>query len=121
MDRAPLCRLVISRLSKTETIHLMGICGTGMGSFAGLLQKAGHRVRGSDENVYPPMSDRLRAWGIPILQGYRPENLDPAPDLVVIGNVIKKTNPEAQAVFERKLQYTSFPKALGDFFLEQKH
>jgi UDP-N-acetylmuramate: L-alanyl-gamma-D-glutamyl-meso-diaminopimelate ligase len=99
----------------------MGICGTGMGSFAGLLQKAGFTVRGSDENVYPPMSDRLKAWGIPILAGYRPENLDPPPDLVVIGNVIKKTNPEAQAVFDRKLPYTSFPKALGDFFLEHKH
>ncbi len=99
----------------------MGICGTGMGSFAGLLQKAGHRVRGSDENVYPPMSDRLRSWGIPILEGYRPENLDPAPDLVIIGNVIKKTNPEAQAVFDRRLPYTSFPKALGDFFLAKKH
>jgi UDP-N-acetylmuramate: L-alanyl-gamma-D-glutamyl-meso-diaminopimelate ligase len=108
-------------LSKLESIHLMGICGTGMGSFAGLLQRAGYRVRGSDENVYPPMSDRLRAWGIPILTGYRAENLDPAPDLVVIGNVIKKTNPEAQAVFERNIPYTSFPKALGDFFLEQKH
>src|SRR5687768_4630735 len=108
MDRASPSEVVIGRLSKLETIHLMGICGTGMGSFAGLLQKAGYRVRGSDEKTYPPMSDRLRAWGIPILEGYRPENLDPPPDLVIIGNVIKKTNPEAQAVFERKLAYTSF-------------
>ena len=121
MDRPSPSRVVIGRLSKLETIHLMGICGTGMGSFAGLLQKAGHRVRGSDENVYPPMSDRLKAWGIPIMEGYRAENLDPPPDLVIIGNVIRKTNPEAQAVFDRKLAYTSFPKALGDFFLEHKH
>ena len=99
----------------------MGICGTGMGSFAGLLQAAGYQVRGSDENVYPPMSDKLAAWGIPVLAGYRPENLDPAPDLVVVGNVIRRTNPEAQAVMERGLKYTSFPKALGDMFLENRH
>ena len=99
----------------------MGICGTGMGSFAGLLQAAGYQVRGSDENVYPPMSDKLAAWNIPVLKGYRPENLDPAPDLVVIGNVIRRTNPEAQAVLDRGLPYTSFPKALGDMFLEHRH
>jgi UDP-N-acetylmuramate: L-alanyl-gamma-D-glutamyl-meso-diaminopimelate ligase len=102
-------------------VHLIGICGTGMGSFAGLLKAAGHDVRGSDENVYPPMSDKLKAWGIPTISGYRPENLDPAPELVVVGNVIKKTNPEAQAVVERGLNYTSFPKALGDLFLANKH
>lgn len=102
-------------------IHLIGICGTGMGSFAGLLKAAGHDVRGSDENVYPPMSDKLRAWGIEVLSGYRAENLDPAPELVVVGNVVKKTNPEAIAVMERGLPYTSFPKALGDLFLADKH
>ena len=99
----------------------MGICGTGMGSFAGLLKAAGYRVRGSDENVYPPMSDKLAAWNIPVMTGYRPENLDPAPDLVVVGNVIRRTNPEAQAVLERGLPYTSFPKALGEMFLEDRH
>lgn len=92
-----------------------------MGSFAGLLQAAGHRVRGSDENVYPPMSDKLAAWGIEVRSGYRPENLEPAPDLVVVGNVIRRTNPEALAVVERALPYTSFPKALGDLFLADKH
>jgi UDP-N-acetylmuramate: L-alanyl-gamma-D-glutamyl-meso-diaminopimelate ligase len=104
-----------------RSIHLVGICGTGMGSFAGLLKAAGHQVRGSDDNVYPPMSDKLAAWGIEVKKGYKPENLDPAPDLVVIGNVIKKTNPEAQAVVERNLPYTSFPKALGEMFLERAH
>lgn len=92
-----------------------------MGSFAGLLKAAGHDVRGSDENVYPPMSDKLRAWGIPILSGYRKENLDPRPDLVVIGNVIKRTNVEAQAVVEGGYPYTSFPQALGELFLEGRH
>ena len=99
----------------------MGICGTGMGSFAGLLKAAGYQVRGSDENVYPPMSDKLAAWGIPVLPGYKPENLDPAPDLVIVGNVIRRTNPEAQAVLDRGLEYTSFPKALGDMFLADRH
>jgi len=104
-----------------KIIHLVGIAGTGMGSFAGLLKAAGHVVRGSDDNVYPPMSDKLTAWGIPFLKGYKPENLDPAPDLVVIGNVIRKINPESIAVLERGLPYTSFPRALGDLFLANRH
>ncbi len=104
-----------------STIHLVGICGTGMGTFAGLLRAAGHAVRGSDENVYPPMSDKLAAWGIEVRSGYRAENLDPAPDLVVIGNVIRRTNPEAEAVMARGLEYTSFPKALGELFLQHRH
>ncbi len=104
-----------------RSIHLLGICGTGMGSFAGLLKAAGHHVRGSDDNVYPPMSEKLEAWGIEVKKGYRAENLDPAPDLVIIGNVIRRTNPEAQAVVERGLEYTSFPKALGELFLQHTH
>jgi UDP-N-acetylmuramate: L-alanyl-gamma-D-glutamyl-meso-diaminopimelate ligase len=99
-------------------IHLIAICGTGMGSFAGILQKAGHEVRGSDESVYPPMSDMLKTWNIPVMQGFRPENLDWSPDLVIIGNVIKKTNPEAQAVLARGLSYQSFPQSMGETFLE---
>jgi UDP-N-acetylmuramate: L-alanyl-gamma-D-glutamyl-meso-diaminopimelate ligase len=102
-------------------IHLVGVAGTGMGSFAGLLQAAGHTVRGSDDNVYPPMSDKLAAWGIEVRRGYRPENLEPTPDLVVIGNVIRKVNVESAAVLERGLAYTSFPRALGDLFLADKH
>ena len=107
--------------SAPRSIHLVGICGTGMGTFAGLLKAAGHQVRGSDENVYPPMSDKLDEWGIEVRAGYRPENLDPAPDLVVIGNVIRRTNPEARAVMSRGLPYTSFAKGLGDLFLEGRH
>lgn len=99
----------------------MGICGTGMGSFAGLLKAAGHEVRGSDENVYPPMSDKLDAWGIEVMKGYKPENLDWGPDQVIVGNVIRRTNPEALAVVERGLSYTSFPAALGEQFLEPRH
>ncbi len=71
-------------------IHLIGVAGTGMGSFAGRLKAAGHDVTGSDENVYPPMSTQLERWGIEVMQGYRAENLDRArPDLVVVGNVVR--------------------------------
>ena len=101
-------------------IHLIGICGTGMGSFAGLLKRAGHRVRGSDQNVYPPMSTKLQTWGINVAEGYSPENLEPKPDLVVIGNVIRRDNPEAQAAISQNLPYASFPQALGDIFLKDK-
>ena len=83
-------------------IHLVGVAGTGMGSFAGMLKAAGYEVTGSDENVYPPMSDMLRSWGIPVMTPYDPANLDVVkPDLVVIGNVIRRVNPEATAVRER--------------------
>ena len=103
-------------------IHLLGVAGTGMGSFAGLLGAAGYTVTGSDQGVYPPMSDMLRAWGIEVLTPYRPENLDLArPDLVVVGNVIRRGNPEATAVRERGLAQMSFPAALGSLFLEGRH
>ncbi|QSQ19421.1 UDP-N-acetylmuramate:L-alanyl-gamma-D-glutamyl-meso-diaminopimelate ligase [Pyxidicoccus parkwayensis] len=103
-------------------IHLVGVAGTGMGSFAGMLKAAGYEVTGSDENVYPPMSDMLKTWGIPASTPYRPENLDAAkPDLVIIGNVIRRVNPEATAVRERGLKQMSFPAALGSLFLERAH
>lgn len=102
-------------------IHLIAICGTGMGSFAGLLKESGHEVRGSDENVYPPMSDKLREWGIPVFTGFAPENLDWGPDLVIIGNVVTRKNPEAQAVLARKIPHQSFPAAMGEMFLAGRH
>lgn len=108
--------------ASVRRIHLVGVAGTGMGSFAGMLKAAGYEVTGSDENVYPPMSDMLKAWGISALTPYRPENLDAArPDLVITGNVIRRVNPEAAAVRERGLRQMSFPAALGTFFLEQRH
>jgi UDP-N-acetylmuramate: L-alanyl-gamma-D-glutamyl-meso-diaminopimelate ligase len=103
-------------------VHLVGVAGTGMGSFAGMLKAAGYEVTGSDENVYPPMSDMLRTWGIPVSTPYKPENLDAAkPDLVIIGNVIRRVNPEATAVRERGIKQMSFPAALGSLFLERSH
>ena len=98
----------------------MGICGTGMGSLAGMLKDSGYIVSGSDENVYPPMSDFLAACNIEIKNGYRAENLSPGPDLVVVGNTIRKTNPEALALAERGIPYVSFPQALAHYFLAGK-
>jgi UDP-N-acetylmuramate: L-alanyl-gamma-D-glutamyl-meso-diaminopimelate ligase len=108
--------------SPIKRIHLIGVCGTGMGSFAGMLKAAGHEVTGSDENVYPPMSTQLERWGIEVMSGYRPENLDRArPDLVVVGNVVRAVNPEAVAMRERRLPHVSFPQALGQRFIGPRH
>ncbi len=101
-------------------IHLLGICGTGMAALAGILKEQGHRVTGSDEHVYPPMSTLLENLGIPILNGYRPEHLEPAPDLVVVGNVIRRENPEAQAVLARGLPRLSLPEALNRFLVGER-
>ena len=101
-------------------IHLAGICGTGMASLAALLREAGHQVSGSDEGVYPPMSHFLADRGIPVQQGYHPRNLDPVPDLVVIGNALSRGNPEIEWVLNRRIPYTSFPEALKRFFLRGK-
>lgn len=103
-------------------IHLVGVAGTGMGSFAGMLKTAGYEVTGSDESVYPPMSDMLEAWGVTAMTPYSPANLDAArPDLVIIGNVIRRVNPEATAVRERGLPSMSFPAAFGSLVLAGKH
>jgi UDP-N-acetylmuramate: L-alanyl-gamma-D-glutamyl-meso-diaminopimelate ligase len=98
----------------------MGVCGTGMGSLAGMLKDSGYVVTGSDENVYPPMSDFLASCNIEIQSGYCAENLSPRPDLVVVGNTIRKINPEAQALAELGIPYVSFPQALGHYFLADK-
>ncbi len=103
-------------------IHLVGVAGTGMGAFAGMLKAAGYEVTGSDQNVFPPMSEMLAAWGIPVLTPYSPANLDTAkPDLVIIGNVLRRVNPEAAEVRARRLPQMSFPAALGSFFLRDRH
>ncbi len=98
-------------------IHLLGICGVGMAALAGILKEQGHLVTGSDEHVYPPMSTFLEGLGIKVLNGYQPENLEPVPDLVVVGNVIRRENPEAQAVLARDLPRVSLPEALNRFLV----
>src|SRR5687767_3717346 len=105
-----------------KRVHLVGVAGTGMGAFAGMLKAAGYTVTGSDENVYPPMSDMLREWGIEVFTPYAPDNLDRArPDLVIIGNVIRRVNPEATAVREGMIPQMSFPAAFGSLILASKH
>jgi UDP-N-acetylmuramate: L-alanyl-gamma-D-glutamyl-meso-diaminopimelate ligase len=100
--------------------HLIGIGGTAMGSLAGLLRAAGHHVTGSDENVYPPMSDQLRELGISYREGYDAANLDPAPDIVIVGNAISRGNPELESVLNRKLYYTSAAVTIKDEFLRTR-
>jgi UDP-N-acetylmuramate: L-alanyl-gamma-D-glutamyl-meso-diaminopimelate ligase len=98
----------------------MGICGTGMGSLAGMFHERGFRVTGSDQGVYPPMSDFLAELGIHVMEGYCAANLDPRPDLVVVGNVIRRTNPEAIELEKLGIPFTSMPGALNRFFVAGK-
>jgi UDP-N-acetylmuramate: L-alanyl-gamma-D-glutamyl-meso-diaminopimelate ligase len=98
-------------------IHLMGICGTGVGALAGMLKESGYKITGSDQQVYPPMSDFLAECGITVFEGYGPGNLDPRPDLVVVGNVITRKNPEAVALVDLAIPYVSMPQALAHFFI----
>lgn len=101
--------------------HLIGIGGTAMASLAGLLRAAGHRVTGSDEGVYPPMSTQLERLGIDYHQGYSPANLDPAPDAVIVGNAISRGNIELEEVLNRRLYYTSAAVTVKEAFLRGRH
>ena len=101
----------------TTRIHLIGVCGTAMATLAALLKTKGHDVRGSDQNVYPPMSDFLVQQGITLLQGYKPEHISADLDLVVVGNAISRGNPELEEVLDRKIRYCSLPEAVRDHFL----
>ncbi|MCB9543361.1 MAG: UDP-N-acetylmuramate:L-alanyl-gamma-D-glutamyl-meso-diaminopimelate ligase, partial [Myxococcales bacterium] len=99
---------------RVERIHLIGIAGAGMGSFACMLQEAGYTVRGSDRGVYPPMSDVLRAREIEWMEGFDASHLDWGPDLVVVGNVCRRDNPESVAAEARGIAAVSMPQALSD-------
>ncbi len=101
--------------------HLIGIGGTAMGSLAGLLKAAGYEVTGSDEGVYPPMSTQLRQLDIPYREGYAPANLEPTPDMVVVGNAISRGNPELEAVLNRKLPYTSAAQTIKEEFIRGRY
>ncbi len=104
-----------------RTVHIMGIAGTAMAALAGMLQDAGYRVTGSDRAVYPPMSTYLEQLGIDVMQGFVASNLDHRPDLVVVGNVVRREYDEARALLERDLAYCSFPELFGAWFLEGAH
>lgn len=101
-------------------IHILGICGTFMGSLAQLAKAAGHQVSGCDANVYPPMSTQLENAGIELTEGYGTEQLEPPPDLVVIGNALSRGNPAVEYVLDNGIPYTSGPQWLGDFFLRER-
>jgi UDP-N-acetylmuramate: L-alanyl-gamma-D-glutamyl-meso-diaminopimelate ligase len=98
-------------------IHLIGACGTAMGTLAALLKQRGHDVSGSDEHVYPPMSDFLRREGIALLEGYREQHIEPSVELVVVGNAISRGNAELETVLDQRMRYCSLPEAVRDFFL----
>jgi len=98
-------------------IHLIGICGTAMASLAGLLQLRGHRVTGSDQAAYPPMSDLLRSLGIPIAEPFSEANLDPAPDLIIVGNALSRGNVEVEAMLDRRIPFASLARIIHDEFI----
>jgi len=101
-------------------LHILGICGTFMGGIAAIARAAGHTVTGCDANVYPPMSDQLRALGIDLIEGYDAEQADLKADVFVVGNVVPRGNPLLEAILERGLPYTSGPQWLADNVLKDK-
>jgi UDP-N-acetylmuramate: L-alanyl-gamma-D-glutamyl-meso-diaminopimelate ligase len=109
-----------SSLANNKVIHFSGICGTAMASLAVLLKLRGHRVQGSDENDYPPMSDFLAQNKIDVQNGFAADNLTPVPDLVVIGNSLSRGNLEVEVVLERKLPYVSMAELLKEYFIRGK-
>lgn len=107
--------------SEPRSFHFLGICGTAMGSVAAALRDRGFVVTGSDENIYPPMSTFLERKGVALNAGYRAENIPDDAEIIVIGNAIKRGNPEVEAVLNRKLLYLSLPEVLKQFFLRGRH
>ncbi|MET0108697.1 MAG: UDP-N-acetylmuramate:L-alanyl-gamma-D-glutamyl-meso-diaminopimelate ligase [Candidatus Thiodiazotropha sp.] len=99
-------------------IHILGICGTFMGGIALLARTLGHRVSGSDANVYPPMSTQLERAGIDLMEGFEADHLQPAPDMVVVGNAMSRGNPAVEAMLNRGLPYTSGPQWLAEHVLQ---
>jgi UDP-N-acetylmuramate: L-alanyl-gamma-D-glutamyl-meso-diaminopimelate ligase len=106
--------------SQIRSVHFVGICGTAMASAAAAMQEKGVQVTGSDQNVYPPMSDFLAERRIEVISGYAEQNLAHKPDLVVIGNAISRGNPEAECVLDHKLPHCSLPELLKHFFIRGK-
>jgi UDP-N-acetylmuramate: L-alanyl-gamma-D-glutamyl-meso-diaminopimelate ligase len=107
-------------MSKKNHVHLIGICGTAMASLAGMLKQRGFHVSGSDAAAYPPMSDFLAELGIPVAQPFAAGNLDPPPDLVVVGNAISRGNVELEHVLDQRIPFCSLPQLLYDEFLRGK-
>ena len=104
-----------------KRIHMIGVCGTAMGALAGQLVALGHDVRGSDAMFYPPMSDKLKEWGVKTLEGFNAAHLSPAPDLVIVGNVVRRDNPEAVEMRRQELSYLSMAEAIAEFMIQDRH
>src|SRR5579859_4322368 len=102
---------------EAKHIHLIGICGTAMASLAGMLQLQGHTVTGSDAAAYPPMSHLLRSMQIPVAEPYAEKNLQPRPDLVIVGNAISRGNVELEYVLDERIPFQSLPQILHEGFL----
>src|SRR5262245_4924649 len=109
------------RIAGAMHYHLIGIAGTAMGSLAGLLRARGHRVTGPDPGVYPPMSTMLDELGIDYARDFDPKNLEPAPDVVVVGNAISRGNVELEAVLDRGLRHASGAAIIKEEFLWGRH
>ncbi|MGA2334056.1 MAG: UDP-N-acetylmuramate:L-alanyl-gamma-D-glutamyl-meso-diaminopimelate ligase [Terriglobales bacterium] len=107
-------------MSSPKHIHLVGICGTAMASLAGMLQERGFRVTGSDAAAYPPMSTFLESLGIPVAQPFAEANLNPRPDLVVVGNALSRGNVELECLLDERIPFCSLPQLLHDEFLVGK-
>ncbi|CED61687.1 UDP-N-acetylmuramate:L-alanyl-gamma-D-glutamyl-meso-diaminopimelate ligase [Moritella viscosa] len=105
----------------SKHIHILGICGTFMGGIAVLAKQLGYKVTGSDANVYPPMSTQLEEQGIELIEGYDPSQLDPAPDMVIVGNAMSRGNPCIEYMLNRKLAYTSGPQWLSEHLLQHRY
>jgi UDP-N-acetylmuramate: L-alanyl-gamma-D-glutamyl-meso-diaminopimelate ligase len=101
-------------------LHILGICGTFMGGVAALARERGHEVEGSDANIYPPMSDQLAALGIALKSGYRAEHLQPAADLVIVGNALSRGNPAIEHMLDARLAYASGPQWIGENVLRER-
>jgi len=108
-------------MSETKHIHVIGIAGSAMSPLAAMLRERGYRVTGSDAGVYPPASTLLEQLGISFFHTFDAAHLTPAPDLVVVGNVIARGNPELEEVLDRKISYRSLPEMLEEIFLPGKH
>jgi len=101
-------------------LHILGICGTFMAGIAAIARQQGHRVTGSDENAWPPMSDQLAAQGIEVLRGYDRGHLVPAPDLVIVGNAMTRGNPAVEHLLDNRLPYVSGPDWLARSVLRRR-
>jgi len=105
---------------RVSKIHLIAVCGTGMGALACMLKNLGFKISGSDHHIYPPMSDFLREQGIHILEGFKAAHISDEPDLVIVGNAVTRDNPEVQKLMQMEIPFCSMPQALNRFVARDK-